>query len=363
MRAFLLGLLLTLAAPARAESWCAQPLYVHEWGVHVFGADGKPLPVAWTPPWFHSSSTPAGPLAPVRDLPADSGVRALPVMHFYAGAGFGGPIPIGLEVGFTGGPATRWYPGVDRFVPGGPKQLVWDRLELSRQPRIQPHTNDTRWIASARALDALWVERPGESERFAFYEAQTVEPSPLVIARAPDWKLGLPRYVVENRGRFPVHDVVLLDVKAGPGVTTGGAWSVRIERIEPGARATVTYDDRRIDYRAFVDALRLALTDGARPQPPAAGEWSMGANGECVMMRKPAEAFEHASGHGLYQAEVELVLETWGGRFFAPGKRIIYREDTAALDAAMPIALYTDMYHFIDLHRLGLAVQEGVTFP
>lgn len=34
---------------AHARSWCANPLWVHEWGVHVFNAAGERIidPVAW----------------------------------------------------------------------------------------------------------------------------------------------------------------------------------------------------------------------------------------------------------------------------------------------------------------------------
>jgi hypothetical protein len=75
--------------------------------------------------------------------------------------------------------------------------------------------------------------------------------------------------------------------------------------------------------------------------------------------------FAKADGHTLYAAEADLVLGVWGERFFGgpAGTNIIYREDTAALDALMPLAVYTDMLNFVVLHRAGLAVWSGVTLP
>src|SRR5262245_57603994 len=80
---------------SHAESWCAVPLWVHEWGVQVFsggaarrvGADAATLP-----PYFHDAaaarSVAAGP--PVRGMPVDGGERELPVVQFYAAGGIGG---------------------------------------------------------------------------------------------------------------------------------------------------------------------------------------------------------------------------------------------------------------------------------
>jgi len=66
----------------------------------------------------------------------------------------------------------------------------------------------------------------------------------------------------------------------------------------------------------------------------------------------------------LSGCEAGVVLDAWGARFFdAPGTTLVYREDVAQLDEVMPIAVYTDMYHYVVLRRLGLALVEGVALP
>ena len=64
---------LSVDAPvAHAESWCAYPLWVHEWGVQSFDGQGAPTS-ATLPPWFHRSAGPATAPMPVRDMPVDGG--------------------------------------------------------------------------------------------------------------------------------------------------------------------------------------------------------------------------------------------------------------------------------------------------
>ena len=82
------------------------------------------------------------------------------------------------------------------------------------------------------------------------------------------------------------------------------------------------------------------------------------------MGRDPALPVEAAAGHRLYPGEVDTLLGAWGARLFdQPGTTVVYREDAAALDAAMPLAIYADMFHFVVLHRAGLALWEHVTLP
>lgn len=84
-------------------------------------------------------------------------------------------------------------------------------------------------------------------------------------------------------------------------------------------------------------------------------------DGDCVMMRQPAEPFVTTDDHRLYPEELAVLLSVWEDRFFTgDGSRILYREDTAALDALVPLSLYTDMYHTIQTSRLGLVLIEGV---
>ena len=72
---------------------------------------------------------------------------------------------------------------------------------------------------------------------------------------------------------------------------------------------------------------------------------------------------------GLYtgqshDAEVDVLLSVWADRLLASdGVRVVYREDTAALDALMPASLYTSMFWYVQWRRLGVVLVEGLTLP
>jgi hypothetical protein len=82
------------------------------------------------------------------------------------------------------------------------------------------------------------------------------------------------------------------------------------------------------------------------------------------MMRNPAVPVEAAEGHRLYEEEVAVLLDVWSERLLeSSGVHLVYREDTAALDAVMPVSLYTDMVHFFEWRRLGVVLVEGLSLP
>jgi len=390
--AALLGLVTMSPAPsARADAWCARPVWAHEWGVHVYATDGAPVAsFEGLPEWFHTGDTPSATVPPaVRNLPADSGMRRLPVVHFYSWDE--ASVPVAVEVGFTTGPASAWFPAVDTRRLAAPanseaarkaraaladarlerqagrstaalpldptKQLVWDRLELTKAPAASAYRTDEPWITKARALPARWVNRASESERFVFYEAASAEPLPLRIRRAKGYAPGHRAYVLENRGAHAVHDVLLTHEERGESYVFG------VETLPVGGQARFVLEGLVVEDRraATWDRLRAALTDGvfkawpAVPYPTA---------GPCAMGRDPAIPVERAEGHRLFADEVELLLSYWGERFFdQPGTTVVWREDAATLDAVMPLSIYTDMFHYVRLRRAGLALWEHVVLP
>ncbi len=352
--------LLFLVPPsdAEAESWCASPLDVHEWGVQAF--DGAGTSVTPTlPSWFHrraGAGNAAGP--PARSLPADGGERALPVLHFYGRNSMSSPVPLGIEVGFRHGRASHWYPQVDALRTGRPSaapQLTWERLNLHPEATHTPHVSTTPWVDELRGFDALWVNGARESERFVFYEGSTREQVAIRIERGPEWRADHRHLVLHNRSTHPVHDVFLTHREGGrvyvifaPTIPAGRSAGFVLESHQQSA-GTVAAATR--------DRLRARIIDTA---PPPAPDWA----NECVMMRDPATPFRASEGHRLYPHEVDAVLNIWAGTFFdRPGTTVTYREDTAYLDHMMPLALYTDMMNFVRLRRLGLAVWTGVSLP
>lgn len=379
-------LLLTPLPAAWGKSWCARPLIVHEWGVQVFAANGAasgPQVRAALPPYFHAQAGPATNTARVCDLPPDSGDRDLPVMHFYAPAG-DDRIPLGLAVGFAQGAATRWYPQVDALrqeqaansasaqqfrlglvkarselkpfgvrprLPDDPtRQLQWNSLTLTRNPLHPSLPTDVDWVQKARALkETLWVNGASESERFVFFEAKTRERVALKLARGDRYTSTFRHYILSNTGAFPVHDVFVLH-REGSTLFVFAAPS-----IPAGASAGFALEEHRVaDQNA---STRVAL----RNRLVAAGS---SADATCVMGRDPAKPVETASSHTLFADEAEALLRVWGAALFdQPGTTIVYREDRAYLDQAMPLSLFTDMFHWVELHRAGLALWQGVVLP
>ena len=373
--------------PARAESWCATRLIAHEWGVQLFDAQGAPHPVtsATLPASFHRQPPSETPLvARISDLPPDSGIRLLPLLHFYAPGSDGAKVPLGLTVGFPRGAATAWYPQVDVWrsreasnsaaarairgalhsarsqlqatlprpvLPDDPtQQLQWSRLELTKQPAHPPGAVSTApsesWVGQARQLpDALWVEHGTEAERFVFYEAGTTEHAALRIRRGATAR----EYVIDNPTQYPVHDVFLLDRQGAtrwmafaPTIAAGGHVEVKLA----ASSVTATREALR---KQWIDNNTTLVRDG---------------RSACVMSRDPAIPVEAAGGHRLYGPEVDLMLTTWAATIFdSAGTTVVYREDVAYLDAMMPLSLFTDMYHYVELRRLGLAIWQNVALP
>lgn len=336
---------LALAPLGEAKSWCAAPVVVHEWGVQTYGGpEGKPWKPA-LPTWFYRGA-PADPVRPqrVRDMPADGGERVLPVLHFYAPRVWGEGIPVAVEVGFARGTASVWYPQVDRLDPDAEVQLAWDALTLSADARGTPRPSRTPWVGDLRAIEsALWVNRGPESERFLFYEAETSE-QPAV--RVEPWSETGPGVCVRNQGEHPVYDLVVIQRD------TVTAMVGRLDRLEAGEAVDLALAQMPEPAIAMRPWMLDRLVDPEEPEPVL--DWVMDMD-DCVMMRDPGIPVTTASGHGLYRAEADALLDAWAPRFFGQvGTSLLYREDPAALDSMAPLAIYTDMRHFSRLHRTGL---------
>jgi hypothetical protein len=368
---------LVLVTGALARSWGADPLVAHEWGVTVLTGDASAPEAPPLPAYFHRPGDPfALAAAPVRTLPPDSGLRTLPVVHLYAPDPSTDAIPLAVEVGFAEGEASVWYPAVDRRIgadeahgpeaaaqrallvarrteltpqglredlgPDPTRQLHWTSLGLTTSPRGRPVRTDTAWVGAARELPhALWVNQGTESERFLFYEADTVE-TPAVTVSADGTTL-----VVTNRSAHPVHDVWVQH----------DGLAALVGAVAPGATLRA--------HAEFLDAVALKreltqrwTTDATLPLQR---DWT---HDECVMMRDPMLPVEEASDHRLFPAELDLLWSVWEERLLlADGDRVVYREDPAALDRVMPVSLYTDMRHDVRWSRLGLVVVEHLEVP
>lgn len=387
--------MLCVTQPAWARSWCARPLTAHEWGVQVFDSTGAPKPGKKLPAYFHhSASSTAAKTSRVADLPPDSGIRDLPVLHFYAGE-YDDNIPVGVSVGFSAGEASAWFPQVDvrrtAAVSNSPaataqrnkllelrtaprvalpddttKQLQWNQLLLTRKPApsATAATTEVPWISSARAIsEALWVNHDTQTERFAFYEAPTTERPTVEVQRGPTWAAGNRHYILRNVGKFAVHDVYFV-VREGDALFVFNA-----PAIPANASAGFVVEQHRVSpaniAAATVDALRkgLVITSPASPT----GKQSAASTTEprdCIMMRDPAVPVESSTGFALFPREADLFLSEWHSAMFdGQGTTIVYREDERYLEQVMPLSIFTDMYHFVELHRASFAIWQNVKLP
>lgn len=380
----LTAIFLSEAGVANAESWCAYPLWVHEWGVQAFDDNGRRVVPVNLPSYFHRSAPNRNNPTPVRHMPPDTGTRALPVLHFYSAGTMGsGDIPLGIEVGFTRGDASAWYPQVDRRrtlaqtrthgavagherlvrtrrgldpmrasrprVQSDPtRQLFWDRLTLNRAPAHARQTSNVPWVDHLRDFEsALWVNGASESERFVFYESNSRENVALHVRRGPTYASGRRHYVLENVIGHDVHDVFVTHREGHQ------TYVFYAPRIPAGRSAGFVLEDHAVQESAQARAKTLWV-DAAQPTAPTTYSWG---SAGCVMSRDPAVPVETAEGHRLFEQEVDAILRIWARTFFdRPGTSIVYREDNAYVDAMMPLSLYTDMYNFIKLRRLSLAV-------
>ncbi|MFT5682516.1 MAG: hypothetical protein ACI8RZ_003434 [Myxococcota bacterium] len=335
-------LLTLLSLSATARSWCAAPLTVHEWGVQVFSADGRPLAGPPLPDWFHTiADGPAHDAQPVAELLADSGLRTLPVLQFYSPRHWES-IPVALDIGFALGQPIIWYPQVDAITE---TSLHWRRLDLlSQAPSSTLPLDEVGWVAPLRAVtDAWWVQRGEEVERFVFYEGATRESPALRLTNGPTADN---HHILHNTTDWDVHDVFVVKVQDGQ----RQVWYA--PKVPAGKSAGFLLESDETDPAGLL-AQRLT-TD--RPE-----SWAGTMGEECVMMRDPAVPARQTTGHQLYTEELAVLMGVWEDRLFtAEGTRILYREDAAALDALVPLSVYTDMYHHVVLSRLGLVVVEGV---
>jgi len=341
------------------------PLYVHEWGVQVFGSDGSPAEAPPVPDWFHTTGPAGTAIASgpaVRDLPPDSGVRTLPIVHFYASNLWGDEIPLAIDVAFTEGDPSVWFPQVSAHTPGDASaELGWDRLSLTPNPQHPANAvTDVTWPTDMRGLDALWVNSASESERFLFYEADTAERSLLSVERGETWSEERDHYVLRNDSGYDVHDVFVVHRDGEQ------RFVFFAPRIPTGATAGFLLADHAVDEAEFlrrtVDALKARFVDAVATRAPAEVRWDL--DDECVMMRDPAMPETTVANHRMFTDEVNAMLGVWQERLFGEeGTTIVYRESTDYLQAMMPLAVYTDMYHYPVISRLGLAVWEDVALP
>ncbi len=414
-----LALVLGAGIAASGGMWSAQPLYVHEWGVNQFDWSAAGPPAPDFPAYMYTDRKPGKPVpvkgSRTKDLPPDSGIRWKPILYFYPQWERGKSVPLGVEVRFARGRAWSWWPQVNTYrTPGevakakpvdwaawkkkhgqrrwGGKlapvpddkrfELVWSKLELTRKPPKGAALPGAKlpadhWARVAREVDAWYVSNGKECERYVFYEGRTREVPAVTILPPGTWLTGAFRnskdYLLVNTGKHPIYDVFVTCRKDGK------LWTTYIAELPP-ARAPKT-ESGKAPARGTAPLTALPIPDFAKnppKKPIGAAEFKARTSGRLVealstgrrlpggrsglsTMRDPADPGGAAQTHLLYPQEAAVLEKIWRKQFFASdGWTIVYRESPAYLNAAMPLNIYTDMYHSPVISRCGLVLNSNV---
>lgn len=350
-------------------------------------------------------------------------IRTKPILYFYGPDSLqkkppvGGPISVGVEVRFRDGHACAWWPQVNLFrsreqvakamapdleawnrarrerdrsavksrlkalglFPDDERfQLVWDRLELSRglpPGKRLPGENlpDTHWIKVARQVESDYVSIGSEVEKYLFYEGKTQE-TPAIALVPEDTVWSGRRYLVHNITDHPIYDLFLVyrdttnqqfwvnytaqvdplqkrrsrDDSSGQQSLPHVIYPV-VPRFAGPSWKQVTVDETEFHRRTQVRLGNLLRMD--YPDPGAV----------YAENRNPAQSQPPTQEHRLFPMEVAALQKIWNKDFFGhEGLTILYRESPAYLDEAVPLRIYTDMHHYVNLSRCSLVVSRNI---
>jgi hypothetical protein len=409
--ALLLGLA-CCAAPLRAESWVAQPIVVHEWGVQQFNwgaprsgrGDSSVVPGYMYTDAHPGKQTPM-PQKRVKDLPPDSGIRLKPILYFYPTYGMG-EARVGIELRFAQGHANAWFPQANvyrtpevaargrepdwvawkkttgsRYDPKNPvpvpddtrMELAWYSLALSADlPQGQTLPGESlpadHWARLARNVPAAaYISNGAETEKYLFYEGATREQPDVAIVPGSFGDTSPASAHIVNISSQPIFNLFAI-YRAG-----GRVWVGYLSSLEPMAAAkegaeNSTPPDRTVAGLALPDfAGQMTWTDEHAFAAATSGrllaaltEGSSFATK--VMRRDPADAQGPAASAQLFPEEAAALEKIWRRDFFEAGEglTLLYRQSPAALDAAMPLNIHADMYHFVSLSRCGLVLNSNI---
>lgn len=273
---------------------------------------------------------------------------------------------------------TRAVPDDKRF------ELVWDSLMLNPKNKVDvKRVRSDSWVKDARKVDAATVSNGKEAEKFVFYEGATRElPACTVIAAQNG--VG---YQLVNSSHYPIYDVFVIYHKNG---VRHVSYAAKISPMARKANAT-EIDNGRIMMLPDYDALnQKGMTDEeyqaatskrliqvlvakkktdahkpvgvkAIPTINVSDNCSAMKFGPAMTLRAPAFPQRATMSHTLFTKEAVGLEKIWRNAFFqSEGITIIYRESPRALDDAMPLHIYTDIFHFITLNRCGLVCNNNV---
>jgi hypothetical protein len=293
---------LVLAGGPRTPSRTAprvSGVVVHEWGTFtaVSDRDGKTL--VWRPltvesdlpPFVHSVDK--GNTWRRLRYPSKSNLfvrvrMETPVLYFYSGKA----TTLNVKVGFPDGVITEWYP---RALSAGRKGINWGEIRVRPNARVNlPHDRSENHYYPARETDASVVEvsrgQHVEHEKFLFYRGVGYFDLPLSV------RLEGNRVTIKNSHPENIGQVILFE-------NTDGKIGYHVLDLENG-----TAEVERPVLNDQLDELRQDL--------------------RTMLLAK-----------GLYEKEVDAMLNTWRDAWFEEGLRVFYVMPRKTTNAMLPITI------------------------
>lgn len=415
-RIVILAVVLAVFTPSVmvADMWRPLPIVVHEWGVSDYDWDKGVAVAQKMPAFIYTDKAPGKPVrtpaSRVKDMPPDSGIRSKPILYFHPVGHSNRPVPVAVEVRFAHGNANAWWPQVnvyrtpdqvadakavdwdawhkqlekERMTRRPPKmpdderlELVWHHLTLSKNvPKglslRGADLPDDHWVKVARQVNSHYVSNGKEVEKYLFYEG-TTKRTPVVTVLPP---AGRGKYhCLVNVGDHPIYDVfaVYRDTKRGQ------IWTRYLAVMPPVPKIPKKdlswghgHDVPQIVSLPLLDSNMMPADDlmskkqyAARTTERLVETLTSGQHyaPACRGPRDPADHQPPTRMHQLYHDEAVALEAIWHEDFFeAEGLTIIYRESPAYLDEAMPLHIYTDMFHYVMLSRCGLVLNRNVDY-
>lgn len=311
-RLIILALLACCLAAARyLPGKEARPAYggltVHEWGTFtsVAGKDGQAA--EWSP-LTGSTDLPSF-VEHLRTPEFKLGLRGTvrmetPVLYFYDSH----EEQVSVEVSFSKGLITEWYPRASRVEPNTNPfdvrlfqgrmdgSIAWDAVTISPSERDEypRETRDNHYYAARMTSSApLRVMTPAgqQKEKFLFYRGVSTFSAP-VSAKPTDEG----RVVVEDRGEEEIPNTLLFERRGEKvGYRIGGA--VQREAVLEAPELTGTVED-------------------------------LGRELEGILVAQ-----------GLYLDEAHAMVETWRGSWFEEGSRLIYIVPAEFVNRILPLSV------------------------
>ena len=320
------AVVLYLTASVAAGQQLAPDLTAHEWGTFtsVAGNDGRA--VVWSP--FYDPSELPGFVEHTDMANLKVGLRGTirmetPVLYFYSPR----DVSVSVNVAFSKGIITEWYPRAARVQPASPLQnvslselrqdgtIAWNDVAVS--PNLAPQfvrerSSNRYYTARDTASTPLSINTTAgtQKEKFLFYRGVSAAAPPLAATQDPGGQL-----FIKNLSPNEIPAMVLFE-------RHGNKFGYRWAR---------------------------SITDETVLDPPdlTGNLDSLCADLEGVLVNQ-----------GLYTDEAHAMVETWRDSWFEEGSRLIYLVPRSFVDKVLPLSINPAPEH---LERVFVGRLEIVT--